>query len=79
VPVNAVDPVGAGDAFAGAYLAARLRGARPLESARLGATIAARVVAAAGDTEGLPDAATAAEYLSAATASRRAGSRRPCS
>ncbi|GIJ54574.1 sugar kinase [Virgisporangium aurantiacum] len=54
VPVEVVDPVGAGDAFAGAYLAGRLRGARPEESARLGARIAAGVVAVAGDTEGLP-------------------------
>lgn len=66
VPVDAVDPVGAGDAFAGAYLAARLRGARPLEAATLGATVAASVVAAAGDTEGLPDAATAAALLAQA-------------
>ncbi|WP_307781565.1 sugar kinase [Virgisporangium ochraceum] len=55
VPAEVVDPVGAGDAFAGAYLAARLRGAGPLEAARLGADIAAGVVAVAGDTEGLPE------------------------
>jgi 2-dehydro-3-deoxygluconokinase len=53
-PAEVVDPVGAGDAFAGAYLAARLRGAGPVESARLGARVAAGVVATAGDTEGLP-------------------------
>jgi 2-dehydro-3-deoxygluconokinase len=57
VPVEVVDPVGAGDAFAGAYLAGRLRGARPEEAARLGARIAAGVVAVAGDTECLPPAA----------------------
>lgn len=54
VPVDVIDPVGAGDAFAGAYLAARLRGAGPVEAARLGADIAAGVIAVPGDTEGLP-------------------------
>jgi 2-dehydro-3-deoxygluconokinase len=54
VPADVVDPVGAGDAFAGAYLAGRLCGARPLDAARLGARVAAGVVATAGDTEGLP-------------------------
>jgi 2-dehydro-3-deoxygluconokinase len=74
VPADPVDPVGAGDAFAGAYLAGRLCGARPLESARLGARIAAGVIAVPGDTEGLPDRETAAAHLAAATAGRR---RRP--
>ncbi|SCL32538.1 2-dehydro-3-deoxygluconokinase [Micromonospora pallida] len=58
-----VDPVGAGDAFAGGYLAGRLRGASPAGAATLGSALAAGVVAAAGDTAGLPDRAAAAELL----------------
>ncbi|MEV0720560.1 PfkB family carbohydrate kinase, partial [Asanoa sp. NPDC050611] len=52
--VEVVDPVGAGDAFAGAYLAARLAGIDPRGAAWLGSQFAAGVVAAPGDTEGLP-------------------------
>ncbi|PZG02680.1 sugar kinase [Micromonospora deserti] len=58
-----VDPVGAGDAFAGGYLAGRLRGAPPAGAATLGGALAAGVVAAPGDTAGLPDASTAATLL----------------
>lgn len=54
-----VDPVGGGDALAGAYLAARLRGASPAGAAWLGSRFAAGVVAALGDTEGLPTLAQA--------------------
>lgn len=54
VAVRVVDPVGAGDAFAGAYLAARLRGIGPRGAAWLGTRFAASVVATAGDTDGLP-------------------------
>ncbi len=54
-----VDPVGAGDAFAGGYLAARLRGAPPTAAAHVGSVLAAGVVAHHGDTAGLPDPATA--------------------
>ncbi len=43
-----VDTSGAGDSFNGAYLAARSRGASPLEAAKAGQTLAARVVAHAG-------------------------------
>jgi 2-dehydro-3-deoxygluconokinase len=53
--VEVVDPVGAGDAFAGGYLAARLTGADPDRAARLASELAARVVATTGDTAGLPD------------------------
>jgi 2-dehydro-3-deoxygluconokinase len=53
-PVTAVDPVGAGDAFAAAYLAERLRG-RPVAERLDAATVAgAYAVTAAGDWEGLP-------------------------
>lgn len=54
VAVQVVDPVGAGDAFAGAYLAARLRDIAPRGAAWLGTRFAAGVVATAGDTDGLP-------------------------
>lgn len=49
-----VDPVGAGDAFAGGYLAARLAGGQPLDAARVASDLAAGVVASTGDTAGLP-------------------------
>jgi len=49
-----VDPVGAGDAFTGGYLSARLTGAPPRAAARLASQLAARVIAATGDTVGLP-------------------------
>ncbi|WP_262285403.1 sugar kinase [Micromonospora sp. MA102] len=63
-----VDPVGAGDGFAGGYLAGRLRGASPAGAAGLGTALAAGVVAAPGDTTGLPDRATAAALLARAVA-----------
>jgi 2-dehydro-3-deoxygluconokinase len=58
-----VDPVGAGDAFAGGYLAARLRGATPARAAWLGSKLAAGVVASHGDTAGLPTTAEAGSLL----------------
>ncbi|WP_432969850.1 PfkB family carbohydrate kinase [Dactylosporangium sp. CA-233914] len=61
-----VDPVGAGDAFAGAYLAARLQRIGPRGAAWLGSQFAAGVIAAPGDTEGLPSPAAATELLAAA-------------
>ncbi|GAA1515821.1 sugar kinase [Dactylosporangium maewongense] len=64
--VRVVDPVGAGDAFAGAYLAARLAGTGPRGAALLGTRFAARVVASAGDTEGLPAPAEVAAMLAEA-------------
>ncbi|MGP4115144.1 sugar kinase [Streptomyces sp. 4N509B] len=65
-PTRVVDTVGAGDAFLGAFLAARLAGARPLAAAGLGARIAAGVVARPGDTAGLPDRAAGRRLLDAA-------------
>jgi 2-dehydro-3-deoxygluconokinase len=46
--VKVVDTSGAGDSFNGAYLAARLMGREPLEAARAGLALAARVVAQPG-------------------------------
>lgn len=63
-----VDPVGAGDAFGGGYLAARLAGASAAGAAWLGSRLAAGVVARTGDTTGLPDPDTAAMLLADALA-----------
>ncbi|QKW09823.1 sugar kinase [Streptomyces sp. NA04227] len=54
VPVTAVDPIGAGDAFVAGYLAAQLSGAAPRERLRTAATCGAFAVAVHGDWEGLP-------------------------
>lgn len=59
-----VDPVGAGDAVAGTYLAGRLLGLPPRESATVATQVAARVVGVAGDSEGLPSPAAAHDLLS---------------
>ena len=47
--VEAVDTVGAGDAFAAGFLHARLAGAGPLEALREGCRLGAETVARAGD------------------------------
>ncbi|WP_338491936.1 sugar kinase [Streptomyces sp. SJL17-4] len=54
VPVTAVDPVGAGDAFVSGYLAAVLDGAQVAERLRLAALSGAFAVSVPGDWEGLP-------------------------
>lgn len=54
MPTRVVDPIGAGDAFLGGYLGARLSGAPTRASAVLGARLAARVIQSLGDTQGLP-------------------------
>ena len=61
--VTVVDPVGAGDAFAGGYIAVRLAGGDQTRAGWLGNQLAGRVVATAGDNEGLPDIATGAALL----------------
>ena len=48
-PIQDVDPVGAGDAFNGAYLAARLRGDEVAEALAAGATAGAAVAGTMGD------------------------------
>ena len=65
-----VDPIGAGDAFTGGYTYARLCGAAPAGAAWLGSQLAAAVVAATGDTTGLPPADRAASLLAEAVRSR---------
>lgn len=65
-----VDPVGAGDAFGGGYLAARLSGADPARAAWLGSVLAAGVVAAHGDTDGLPEPRQAYALLTRAVTKR---------
>ena len=57
VPVTVVDPVGAGDAFAGTYCALRAFGESPMTAGRVAAAVAARVVSTPGDLDGLPSAA----------------------
>lgn len=47
--VDVVEPVGAGDAFAGGYLAATTRGADPRTAARIGHLVAARVLRSVAD------------------------------
>ncbi|MGE5225924.1 MAG: PfkB family carbohydrate kinase, partial [Planctomycetaceae bacterium] len=49
-PADEVDPVGAGDAFNAAYLAARIEGAEVPEALEAGASAGARAAASLGDT-----------------------------
>ena len=53
---NEVDPTGAGDIFAAGFVAATVRGAAPVEAARLGCAIAARSVETLGSMESSIDA-----------------------
>jgi 2-dehydro-3-deoxygluconokinase len=55
VPVVVVELVGAGDAFAAAYLASRLAGHGPVRSMQAGHVLAAHVISETGD-QGSPDA-----------------------
>ncbi|HSK38484.1 MAG TPA: PfkB family carbohydrate kinase, partial [Arenibaculum sp.] len=45
---NVVDTTGAGDSFGGAYVAARLMDLPPLEAARIGHAVAAKVIGVKG-------------------------------
>ncbi|MEU6082734.1 sugar kinase [Streptomyces sp. NPDC047108] len=65
--VPLADPVGAGDAFAAGYLSGRLRGLSEPEALAEGACVAALVVQAPADTDGLPTAAARDRALAAFT------------
>jgi 2-dehydro-3-deoxygluconokinase len=67
VPTAVVDPVGAGDAFAGSYSGLRARGVSPVPAARVAARVAGHVVATPGDVDGLPTPAEIDRYLAEAT------------
>ncbi|MFG1673619.1 sugar kinase [Micromonospora sp. NPDC049282] len=62
-PVDVVEPVGAGDAFAAGFLAGLLRGVDLRSCLRLGHLTAAPVLAAPGDTAPPPDPAWIARAL----------------
>lgn len=68
--VNVVDPVGAGDAFTGGYLSARLVGASSDVAAKVASALAARVIAAIGDTAGLPDVSEGRRFFADITSGR---------
>jgi ribokinase len=55
VPVEAVDPTGAGDAYRAGFLAAYQRGHSPLTACRVGATTASFAVEKTGCQTNLPD------------------------
>lgn len=62
IPVTVVDPVGAGDAFVGAYLNAHLRSAGLEEKLDYGIRVGAMAVSTIGDWEGLPSANELADF-----------------
>jgi len=70
-PSTVVDTVGAGDAFLGAYLGARLLGGDRAAAAWLANQFGARATEAIGDTAGIPGRAEAARLLTAALALSR--------
>jgi 2-dehydro-3-deoxygluconokinase len=71
VPVRAIDPVGAGDAFTAGFLSVTARGGEIADALRAGAAVAAAVVAVAGDIEGLPSSAELALMLAQGEAVQR--------
>lgn len=60
---NAVDTIGAGDAFAAGFVAGLLRGLPEVEAVRLGNAAGARVVTVPGDVEALPTWEEMQDYL----------------
>ncbi|WP_405755742.1 sugar kinase [Streptomyces sp. NBC_01411] len=67
-PVEVIEPVGAGDAFAAGFLAGLLRGEEPVRALRLGHLTAGAALRVTGDHGPLPDRARLAELLDAAPA-----------
>ncbi|MET4781754.1 sugar kinase [Glaciihabitans sp. UYNi722] len=63
IATDVVDTVGAGDAFTGGYLWARLKGIDARRAAVLGSWLAAGVVATPGDSAGLPTADDASRFV----------------
>ncbi len=61
--VEAIESVGAGDAFNAGFLSGELRGWSLAESLRLGNIMGALATTAPGDIEGLPDWAEVQSYL----------------
>ena len=62
--IPAIDPVGAGDAFAAGWISGLLRALSPAECLRQATLVASLVVATASDTAGLPTAAERDRLLS---------------
>lgn len=62
--VTEVDPTGAGDAFAGGFVVAMLRGMSVTEAARFASAIGALAVTRQGPMEGLPTLAEVEAFLS---------------
>ena len=73
-PVRAVDTTGAGDAFNGGFLTARLRGLAPSTSLRLANRVGALSTRRAGGLDGLPKQADMPAALMRPPASPRRGS-----
>lgn len=63
VPVRAIDPIGAGDAFAAGFVSGLLRGWDPVTAARLGSELGAAAVGSLGDWESLPRGQDAAALV----------------
>ena len=72
--VRTVDTTGAGDAFNGGFLVARLRGLSPAAALRLGNHVGALSTRQAGGLDGLPQSADLPQHLAAGRA-RSAGGR----
>ncbi len=62
-PATEIDPTGAGDAFAGGFIVALLRGMSALEAARFASAIGALAVTKQGPMEGLPTLAEVEAFL----------------